>query len=358
MVTQDPLLRLQQTMQAISRIATESSGVEALLRRIVDEVMQFTCATGAVVERAEDDVLVYVCTAGTIGGHLGFRIPQQGSLSGLCLRSREPQHCRDSEQDPRVDREACRAVRARSMLLVPLVHADQVVGVLKATSESADAFSVLDEQMLQLCAGIVGAALGRELALEAGERARAKLSLEVATDALTGLANRRSFDAALRRLLDDPQQAAQAALCFIDLNHFKPLNDRFGHEAGDAALRHVAAVLRDVARAGDLVARLAGDEFVILLQELGEAPAERCDWFARKLLSAVEALPLRFAGHHLPLSLSMGLAAWQPGADASSWLARADAAMYQAKRSSQQRFVVDGEAPEVSVVGDRRRLRG
>ena len=358
MIGNDPLLRMQQTMQAINRIATESAGVQALMRRIVDEVMQFTGATGAVVERAEDDMLTYVCTAGTIAEHHGFRIRQQGSLSGLCLRSREPQHCRDSEQDPRVDREACRVVRARSMLIVPLIHADQVVGVLKATSEAADAFSLLDEQMLQLCAGIVGAALGRELALEAGEQARARLTQEVGTDALTGLANRRSFDAALRELLQNPQQAEQAALCFIDLNHFKPLNDRFGHEAGDAALRHVAALLSNAARAGDLVARLAGDEFVILLQNLGEAPAERCDWFARKLLAAVEGSPLRFGQRQLPLSLSMGLAPWQPGVDASGWLSRADAAMYQAKRSSQQRFVVDVELPQVEAIGDRRRHRG
>lgn len=354
----DSLQRLQQAMEALNRIGAEAGSVDALMRRIVDEAMRFCDASGAVVEQADGDELVYVCTAGSIAAHLGLRIPIATSLSGLCVRSREVQRCVDSETDPRVNREACRKVRARSMLVVPLQYAGEVIGVLKTTSERLFAFSPLDEQLLRFCAGIIGAALGRELALESQRRHSAELAealgssrasalqleREALCDALTGLPNRRAFERRIEELIASRPQLADAALCFLDLNDFKTINDRYGHEVGDAALRRIADCLRGTLREGDFAARLAGDEFVVLLQALGDDPSAHCRWFARKLLLAIDNAPLVMTGLRLAVSVSIGIALYEgPGSDRASWLARADGAMYLAKRAGRSHFLLDGD---------------
>lgn len=345
-------------MEALNRIGAEAGSVDALMRRIVDEAMRFCDATGAVVEQADGDELVYVCTAGSIAAHLGLRIPMATSLSGLCVRSREVQRCADTETDPRVNREACRQVRARSMLVVPLQYSGEVIGVLKTTSERLFAFSPLDEQLLRFCAGIIGAALGRELALESQRRHNAELvealgssrasavqlEREALSDALTGLPNRRAFERRIEEVLAAQPRVGEAALCFIDLTEFKTINDRHGHEVGDAALRRIADCLRGALRESDFAARLAGDEFVVLLQALGDDPAAHCRWFARKLLLAIDHAPLVLPGLKLALPVSMGIALYDgPGGDRAGWLARADGAMYLAKRAGRNRYLLDGD---------------
>lgn len=352
MQEKDPLKQLQQTLAALDRISAESSGLLALMDRIVGEVMQLSGAGGAVVERIEGEELVYVCAAGSVAAHVGLRLPARSSLSGLCLQTRSVQRCVDSEHDPRVDLDACRKVRARSMLIVPLVYGEVPSGVLKVVSERPDAFDDGDEQLLRLCAGVIGAALGRELALEAECRDRQRFALEAHTDPLTGLPNRRAFDLALRDLLDAPDPAARqgAGLCFIDLDGFKQLNDEHGHVAGDQALRHLADLLRAAAGADDLVARLAGDEFVALLRCAAGCIDDRCLRFARTLIAGVAASPLRVAGRPLPLSVSIGLAPIREGEAAGDWLSRADAAMYAAKREGPNGFALarDIEATKIS----------
>jgi diguanylate cyclase (GGDEF)-like protein len=346
-------------MEALNRIGGESAGVDVLMQRICDEIMQVCDASGAVVERADGSEMVYVCAAGSVAAHVGLRLPMAGSLSGLCVASRATQRCVDSENDPRVHREACRKVRARSMLLVPLLYGGEAIGVLKATSERLFAFGPDDEQLLRCCAGIIGAALGRELALEAERRHSAELAQaldasradaerlgrDALCDALTGLPNRRRFDQEIDRLLDGERLAGGAALAFVDLNDFKSINDRYGHEAGDAALRAVADALRATLRVGDLAARLAGDEFVALLVGLGDDPVAHCRWFARKLLLAVAQSPVLVLGQRIAVSISIGLALHdRPGLDRSTWLARADAAMYRAKLAGPHCYCLHGDS--------------
>jgi hypothetical protein len=308
----DPARRLQQAMEALNRIGGESAGVDVLMQRICDEIMQVCDASGAVVERADGSEMVYVCAAGSVAAHVGLRLPMAGSLSGLCVASRATQRCVDSENDPRVHREACRKVRARSMLLVPLLYGGEAIGVLKATSERLFAFGPDDEQLLRCCAGIIGAALGRELALEAERRHSAELAQaldasradaerlgrDALCDALTGLPNRRRFDQEIDRLLDGERLAGGAALAFVDLNDFKSINDRYGHEAGDAALRAVADALRATLRVGDLAARLAG---------------------ARRRTRRLAGRPRRRPGRALPLVRPQATAGGGAIAGAGSW---------------------------------------
>ncbi|GAA0480818.1 diguanylate cyclase [Paractinoplanes deccanensis] len=136
-------------------------------------------------------------------------------------------------------------------------------------------------------------------------------------DALTGIANRRAFDEAVRRTQD-----GDVAVLMIDTDKFKQINDTAGHDAGDAALRAIAAALTAHVRDEDLVARLGGDEFAVLLPGLDAATAYE---MGRRMVDAVRALP------DCPATLSVGVAGG-PAVDLQQIVRRADAAMYRAKR--------------------------
>ena len=151
-------------------------------------------------------------------------------------------------------------------------------------------------------------------------------------DGLTALLNRAAFHERLHAAVHPvPGTLAELAVMLIDLDHFKAINDRHGHAAGDAVLRICAARMRHAVRAGDLLGRLGGDEFGCMV--LGAHSRPQLKALARKLLE-VMAAPMLVEGHRLRLHASLGIAICPPdGAQAEQLLAHADAAMYRAKRS-------------------------
>jgi diguanylate cyclase (GGDEF)-like protein/PAS domain S-box-containing protein len=161
------------------------------------------------------------------------------------------------------------------------------------------------------------------------DRARLTQALQLASrDPLTGLFNRRRFEEELAmRVAECRRHGTVGALLLIDLDRFKPVNDCYGHAAGDAALRAVADVLLSRTRECDLAARLGGDEFVVLLSHTSEAGALAC---AGKLLDRLRGLEVRAGEHTLTVGASIGVALLGP-ASAEEVLASADRALYQAK---------------------------
>jgi diguanylate cyclase (GGDEF)-like protein/PAS domain S-box-containing protein len=151
-------------------------------------------------------------------------------------------------------------------------------------------------------------------------------------DVLTGLPNRRQFDEKLPEALARCRRDQRAlALMYVDLDQFKRINDSLGHAAGDAVLREFAARLRANVRSTDLAARLAGDEFVVLLEGVpSQAEAER---LAQKIVEATRA-EFRFAGAPLQVTTSLGIGfAARPDVSAEALVVSADAALYTAKRA-------------------------
>jgi len=166
-------------------------------------------------------------------------------------------------------------------------------------------------------------------ALKAEQAKVRELEASADTDALTEVFNRRGFDRELKRTLAYIKRYwTRAALICIDLDGFKPVNDRHGHAAGDAVLKAVAAVLTRHVRASDVVARLGGDEFVVLLWHLGETDAERK---ARVLEAAVDRTTATHAGTTLSVGASVGAALLLPLDQPAEVLERADRAMYARK---------------------------
>ena len=166
-------------------------------------------------------------------------------------------------------------------------------------------------------------------ALRDAERRMADLALH---DSLTGLANRRRLDDALPEALARARRSRQGtALLFLDVDHFKQVNDRWGHAAGDQVLVEFAARLRAAVRGTDLVARLAGDEFVIILEGLNAS--DEATLVAEKISASLRQ-PFELEGGPLPVSSSIGVAYLAPGrrADPQALLNLADEALYATKQ--------------------------
>jgi diguanylate cyclase (GGDEF)-like protein/PAS domain S-box-containing protein len=165
--------------------------------------------------------------------------------------------------------------------------------------------------------------------------AEQELRTQAQTDPLTGLTNRRGLEDALLAVTKrGPHGASPPALILIDVDHFKTINDCFGHPAGDQVLVRVAAALRERLRSDDLVARLGGDEFAVLANT--HAP-ER---LAEALLAAIRQLSFEFDGTIVGVTGSVGYACLTGHAD-GDLLAAADRALYSAKQRGRDRFACD-----------------
>jgi len=152
-------------------------------------------------------------------------------------------------------------------------------------------------------------------------------------DPLTGLANRREFDH--RSAVAAGKPPALVTLVFVDIDHFKRLNDTLGHQAGDSALRHVADILRRAVRDNDLVARIGGEEFAIWMPH---TPIEVGLEVAGRIRATVESTLWRWSGEAYPMTLSCGVASYpETVRDLANLRGAADAALYAAKQGGRNR---------------------
>ena len=147
-------------------IATAGHNFIDVMKLIAERTQKLTGAKGAAVELIECDELVYRVGTGIASRHVGLRLAIASSLSGQCMRLNETIRCDDTESDPRVNREACRKIGLRSMVVVPLYHNGAAVGVLKVLSTRPRAFSERDARALRLVAGLIGAAMSNAAEFE------------------------------------------------------------------------------------------------------------------------------------------------------------------------------------------------
>jgi diguanylate cyclase len=167
-------------------------------------------------------------------------------------------------------------------------------------------------------------------------------TLEAVTDGLTGLANRRHFDRLLsRQVLDAGDRARPLCLIMCDIDHFKRINDSWGHPVGDQVIRYVASAVRAAAPKPACGARYGGEEFALLLPRTDIDDART---IAQELLKRVRARTLsrkssgELIGH---ITISAGVAVLKPGESAEALVRRADAALYEAKRAGRDRVICD-----------------
>jgi diguanylate cyclase len=166
---------------------------------------------------------------------------------------------------------------------------------------------------------------------------------EAVSDPLTGLPNRRALDPALsREVARARRNKTPLCVAVIDVDHFKRVNDQYGHAAGDAALVHLAQVLKPGVRETDMLARFGGEEFALVLPE---TPLVGAEFTMNRLLRAIERAPLTFEGKEIAIRFSAGLAEWHSDESPEQIMQRADEAMYRAKAAGRARVVVSESHP-------------
>ena len=207
----------------------------------------------------------------------------------------------------------------------PLLDGSIVVGAFVLLGPPLDPDSPMLEDISPLLADL-GPRIAAARAVHDAER-------RAVVDPLTGLRNRREFEHTLSTW--GRGSGGQATLIYVDLDHFKKLNDTLGHPAGDAALKHVARLLEAAVRDGDLVARIGGEEFAVWLPHTGLREGLEV---AERIRRSVAEKPLTWSGSVYPLTTSCGIAACpELVGDAANLPAAADAALYRAKQAGRNR---------------------
>lgn len=246
-------------------------------------------------------------------------------------------------QDALSQQSAVYGWQARALVVSPLAAVSLLFFVRAATvlggaSETASVTSPATFNIVFLFVGLIlNLAINIALAGVVTMRLVERLEQLSLTDPMTGTFNRRALS---QRLDHQHRQALQGipySLCVLDLDHFKRINDELGHAAGDAALLHLVAVLQAGLREHDLLCRVGGEEFCILLPDTGEPGARRV---AERLQQSLADTPFVWEGKGWPLTASFGVATFCAGHDsAESLLQRADQAVYRAKAAGRNQVV-------------------
>jgi diguanylate cyclase (GGDEF)-like protein len=244
-------------------------------------------------------------------------------LIGWVAQTGKPLLAGDAEADPRFARRPGMLEPLGSFVGVPLLAREHCIGVLGASHPEREHFTLEHEQMLTVLA-----------ALCAPHIEVARLERMARVDALTGALNRHGLDLVLDEL---PAQGRLLSVVLCDIDRFKQVNDRLGHDAGDQVLKRVALVLASGLRGGDSVVRYGGEEFLLVLPDIDLKKAER---IAERARHAVEEETLIVAGSSVRVTFSAGVAERHGAEGRDQLLRRADQALYAAKESGRNRVHV------------------
>jgi diguanylate cyclase (GGDEF)-like protein len=217
-------------------------------------------------------------------------------------------------------------------LCVPLIAQGEAIGLLSFQNLSDD--TAPSRAYLELMAEALGLAL-------ANQRLRDALLEKALYDPLTGLRNRHHLEDTLRTQMGQAIHNQTPISCLmIDIDHFKDVNDRFGHEAGDGVIKGVAAIIQHAIRDSGMAFRYGGEEFLVLLSGMGEEEANR---MATDIYNGVHALTLRFGTSDIShIDVSIGVASYPQHAQSDNLLRAADVALYRAKELGRSRIVSFG----------------
>ena len=316
----DALLRAVQQIQA-------HTSTESLARGICQTALDITEGSAATLVRwdaGRSEGVVETASA-EAEALRGQKVSGDSLVGDSCIRG-TPLVLEDARMLPRsgaIYGPADAVGPVGSLGVVPLVREKRVLGAVVVTSAAPDLHLQADLRNVSLFAAVAATSL--EMAWQIEE-----VSRRASTDQLTGLFNRRYFDEQLQRVLAESDRSGlPASLIMADIDYFKRVNDNFGHEAGDAVLKHVAGVFLEQVRAIDICARYGGEEIAVLLPQTDLAGALE---LAERLRRAVAAKTAVYRGRDIPVTSSFGVSSYPQTARIRDQLfPSADKALYDAK---------------------------
>ncbi|PPK90886.1 diguanylate cyclase (GGDEF)-like protein [Kineococcus xinjiangensis] len=330
--------------------------VEQVLRRLCERLPRVLPVDGAAVSLLHEDRLLYA-EATTVEFAMAERA-QADLGEGPCFEavlSAEAVQVPDLRVETRWRRftSAALAAGVAAVTSLPMAARGRIWGAVELYSRAPLLLNAEDLAAARLLTHVATNYILHARDRESRQAAEDALRVQTMHDPLTGLPNRVLLLDRLSLALAAASRSSKAlAVLFVDLDRFKQVNDTFGHAAGDRLLIGVADALQSVLRPGDTLARLAGDEFVVLAgdQHPTRRPSGTATGLARRLLAALDR-PIRIDGHPVCIAASIGIAYAEPGDTPESLLHAADTAMYEAKEGGSR-------GGERIAVADRRRPTG
>ena len=346
-LARDRMSRMYASLSATNEAILRASTPQDLYQQVCD-----TAVTGVdivivsiLLASTDGEALDVTASAGATADQIrGAQISlaagaQPRGLADRCFHAVMPQVSDDYFEDRRTQawREIAADAGIRSAAAVPILRGNKPIGVIFLASRLRRAFDADGVRLLERMAQNLVFALENfehEAQREAGEK---HIEFLATHDALTSLPNRTLFNQSLAMAIESARRHRRAfALLFIDLDRFKTINDSLGHEAGDQLLITIGERLSLSVRASDVVARIGGDEFLILVNDIkhGEDAAKLARTILAKILEPVE-----LQGQEYRVTTSIGIALYPNDAlDASSLMKHADMAMYRAKEEGKNTY--------------------
>ncbi|MCA9654865.1 MAG: diguanylate cyclase [Myxococcales bacterium] len=309
----------RKTFEALRRIAGYDL---AVITRADDEGREHEVVAVDVPEDAVDGATKWGELAERLGG---LRFVGDGSLVGMAIKNRHhmPANGELLDGDTVVFSARTRLRGAHSLLVLPLQRGEQVLGAITLASTRPHRYTAPIREMLRVISHQVGVSV---------QNARMYQSMEerATTDGLTRLTNRRAFNERFDQLHALAERTGQKyAVILTDIDHFKSVNDTYGHPVGDQVLQRAASVFAGRSRRVDIVARYGGEEFVLVLPDTDGAGAEH---FANELRKEIGEMTMTSEHGNFQVTISMGVAEFPAdGNDRGELLERADQALYWCK---------------------------
>ncbi len=335
------LSRLHEASRTLLNVLAHTALEDELLQVGIEALTRLLEARyGAIgILNAEGALAQFAYTG--IGEEIARRIghfPEGKGLLGVVIRENMPIRLEDMRSHPMSAGFPPHHPPMTSLLAVPISHAGRVYGRIYVSDKlDATPFTDADELLAMSFAHSLSLVLDNAREMEEIRNARQRLDYLAHFDTLTGLPNRElATDRIHQALAQAHRHGGRVALLFVDLDNFKNVNDAYGHDVGDRLLREVATRFSACVREGDTVARLSGDEFLVMLPDVEEARDAAI--VAQKILDALR-IPCSLEDHEVFSSASIGISLFPSDADNVQDLLRAaDTAMYHAKSRQRNAF--------------------
>jgi diguanylate cyclase (GGDEF)-like protein len=326
--------KLAETLRAVSAALNASLELPEVLDRVLTSLAEVVAYDSASLVLREGELLHFVATHGHPENvpALGMRVPlTDDALFAEIVRTQRPIILVDAHADPRWDYYPGTEY-IRGWLGVPMILRGAVIGMLALDSRQMNAYGETESDLALAFADQAVIAIQNARMFEEMRR----LAI---TDGLTGIFNRRHFFSLAEHEFQRLRRYHHPlSALMIDVDHFKTLNDSYGHAAGDEVLRQIAQRCQNNVREVDLIARYGGEEFVVLLPNSDVAAARQA---AERLMRCIADEPFPTAQGPLAVTISVGVAtADETMPDVSALLNRADNALYRAKRQGRNRIEV------------------